>query len=281
MGLVHRYEKSGVLHGLFRVRAFTQDDAHIFVTPEQIPEEAAKVCELIFKMYRDFGFEDCEVELSTRPRDRIGSDEVWDVSEKALGDALNSLHVKYKVNPGEGAFYGPKIDFHIRDALRRTWQCGTVQCDFSMPERFELEYIGSDGAAHTPVMIHRALLGSLERFVGILLENYAGDLPLWLAPVQVIVLPISEKQNEHAMKVAEEFAVSGFRVETDLRPEKIGYKIRAAEVLKIPYMAVVGAKEAESGHVSLRRRKKGDLGGMTLEEVMSLLRSEIRTKASS
>lgn len=281
MGLVHRYEKSGVLHGLFRVRAFTQDDAHIFVTPEQIPEEAAKVCELIFKMYHDFGFDDYEVELSTRPRDRIGSDEVWDVSEKALASALESLRVKYKVNAGEGAFYGPKIDFHIRDALRRTWQCGTVQCDFSMPERFGLEYIGSDGASHTPVMIHRALLGSMERFVGILLENYAGDLPLWLAPVHIIVLPISEKQNEHAMKVAEEFALGGLRVEMDLRPEKIGYKIRASEMQKIPYMAVLGAQEVATGRVSLRRRKKGDLGGMTLEEVMSRLRSEIRTKATS
>jgi threonyl-tRNA synthetase len=281
MGLVHRYEKSGVLHGLFRVRAFTQDDAHIFVTPEQIPEEAAKVCELIFKMYHDFGFDDCEVELSTRPRDRIGSDEVWDVSEKALAEALNSLRVKYKVNAGEGAFYGPKIDFHIRDALRRTWQCGTVQCDFSMPERFGLEYIGSDGASHTPVMIHRALLGSLERFVGILLEHYAGDLPLWLAPVQVIVLPISEKQNEHAIRLCEEFAAGGLRVETDLRPEKIGYKIRASEVQKIPYMAVLGAQEVATSRVSLRRRKKGDLGGMTMEEVMTRLRSEIRTKATS
>jgi threonyl-tRNA synthetase len=281
MGLVHRYEKSGVLHGLFRVRAFTQDDAHIFVTPEQIPEEAARVCELIFKMYHDFGFDDYEVELSTRPRDRIGSDEVWDVSEKALASALESLKVKYKVNPGEGAFYGPKIDFHIRDALRRTWQCGTVQCDFSMPTRFGLEYIGSDGAAHTPVMIHRALLGSLERFIGILLEHYAGDLPLWLAPIQVIVLSISEKQNDYAVRVRERFAASGLRVEADLRSEKINYKIREAEVQKIPYMAVVGARESEAGQVALRRRKKGDLGAMTLEGTMDLLHSEIRARAVS
>ncbi|MBM3325133.1 MAG: threonine--tRNA ligase, partial [Calditrichaeota bacterium] len=255
MGLVHRYEKSGVLHGLFRVRAFTQDDAHIFVTPEQIPEEAAKVCQLIFKMYHDFGFDDYEVELSTRPRDRIGSDEVWDVSEKALESALESLKVKYKVNAGEGAFYGPKIDFHIRDALRRTWQCGTVQCDFSMPDRFGLEYIGRDGAAHTPVMIHRALLGSLERFVGILLEHYAGDLPLWLAPVQVVVLSISEKQEDYAIQVREAFATAGLRAEVDVRPEKINYKIRQAEVQKIPYMAVVGAREAEAGQLALRRHK--------------------------
>ncbi len=281
LGLVHRYEKSGVLHGLFRVRAFTQDDAHIFVTPEQIPEEAAKVCELIFKMYHDFGFDEYEVELSTRPRERIGTDDVWDVSEKALASALESLKVKYKVNPGEGAFYGPKIDFHIRDALRRTWQCGTVQCDFSMPARFDLEYIGKDGAAHTPVMIHRALLGSLERFVGILLEHYAGDLPLWLAPVQVMVLSISEKQNDYTMRVRELFAASGLRVEADLRPEKINYKIREAEVQKIPYMAVVGAREAEAGQVALRRRKKGDLGAMTLEGTMDLLLSEIRARVAS
>lgn len=280
MGIIHRYEKSGVLHGLFRVRSFTMDDAHIFVMPQQIQEEVAKVCKLISKMYRDFGFENYEVELSTRPRDRIGSDEVWDLAEEALANALDSLGGKYKVNVGEGAFYGPKIDFHIQDALRRTWQCGTVQCDFSMPERFGLEYIGKDGAAHTPVMIHRALLGSLERFIGILLEHYAGDLPLWLSPVQVIVLPISEKQSDYAARVREVFAEGGLRAEVDARPEKIGYKIREAEMQKIPFMAVVGAREAQAGQVALRRHKKGDLGGMTLEEVMKHLQGEIRAKAA-
>ncbi len=280
LGLVHRYEKSGVLHGLFRVRVFTQDDAHVFATPEQVEEEAAKIVQLIFKMYRDFGFEDFEVELSTRPRDRIGSDEIWDLGEKVLADALNSLGVKYKVNVGEGAFYGPKIDFHIRDALHRTWQCGTVQCDFSMPERFGLEYIGKDGAAHIPIMLHRALLGSIERFVGILLEHYAGDLPLWLAPVQIIVLPISDKQNDFATQVKETLADRGFRVEADLRSEKIGYKIRQAESLKIPYMAVVGAREVENKHVALRRHKKGDLGTFDLDAVTERLRGEILAKTS-
>lgn len=280
MGIIHRYEKSGVLHGLFRVRSFTMDDAHIFVEPHQIQEEVAKVCKLISKIYRDFGFEGYEVELSTRPRDRIGSDEVWDLAERALAEALDSLGLMYKVNAGEGAFYGPKIDFHIRDALHRTWQCGTVQCDFSMPERFELEYVGKDGATHVPVMLHRALLGSMERFIGILLEHYAGDLPLWLAPIQIIVLPISDKLNEYAEEVKEVFADSGLRAEADLRSEKIGYKIRQAEVQKIPFMAVVGAREAEKEQVALRRRKKGDLGAMTLEDVMTRLQDEIRAKKS-
>ncbi len=280
MGIIHRYEKSGVLHGLFRVRSFTMDDAHIFAMPEQVQEEVEKVCRLISKIYRDFGFEDYEVELSTRPRDRIGSDEVWDLAEEALARALDSLGLEHRVNPGEGAFYGPKIDFHIRDALHRTWQCGTVQCDFSMPERFGLEYIGTDGAPHTPVMIHRAILGSLERFVGILLEHYAGDLPLWLAPVQLIVLPITDKQNSYAAAVKEAFADGGLRTEVDERSEKIGYKIREAEVQKIPFMAVVGAREVEAGQVALRRRKKGDLGVMTPEEVMNRLQVEIRAKAA-
>jgi threonyl-tRNA synthetase len=280
MGIIHRYEKSGVLHGLFRVRSFTMDDAHIFAMPEQVQEEVAKVCRLISKIYRDFGFEGYEVELSTRPRDRIGSDEVWDLAEEALAHALDSLGLEHRVNPGEGAFYGPKIDFHIRDALHRTWQCGTVQCDFSMPERFGLEYIGADGAPHTPVMIHRAILGSLERFVGILLEHYAGDLPLWLAPVQLIVLPITDKQNSYAAAVKEAFADGGLRTEVDERSEKIGYKIREAEVQKIPFMAVVGAREVEAGQVALRRRKQGDLGVMTPEEVMNRLQAEIRAKAA-
>ena len=278
LGTVHRYEKSGVLHGLFRVRVFTQDDAHIYVTPEQIEAEAAKVVEFIFDMYRDFGFEDYRIELSTRPPSRVGSDEIWDRSETALENALKQLNVPYKINPGDGAFYGPKIDFHIKDAIGRTWQCGTVQCDFSMPERFGLEYVGADGRRHTPVMIHRALLGSMERFIGILVEHYAGDLPLWISPEQVRILPITDALNDAANRALEQFKAAGIRASIDARNEKLGFKIRDAEVHKVPYMAVIGAREAESEKVSLRRRKEGDLGALTLAEAIARLKDEIQRR---
>ncbi len=209
MGVVHRYEKSGVLHGLFRVRVFTQDDAHIYVTPEQIETEAAKVVQFIFEMYRDFGFKDFRIELSTRPASRVGSDEIWDKAETALENSLKLLGVPFKINPGDGAFYGPKIDFHIRDAIGRSWQCGTVQCDFSMPQLFGLEYIAPDGSRQTPVMIHRALLGSMERFMGILIEHYAGDLPLWLSPEQIRVLPITEEQMDFGRRVVDGIVGAG------------------------------------------------------------------------
>ena len=280
LGVVHRFEKSGVLHGLFRVRVFTQDDAHIFCTPDQVEEEAAKVVEFIFSMYRDFGFEDYQIELSTRPTSRVGSDEDWDRGEAALEQALKRLKITYKINPGEGAFYGPKIDFHIKDAIGRSWQCGTVQCDFSMPQRFGIEYIGADGARHTPVMIHRALLGSLERFIGILIEHYAGDLPLWLSPEQIRVLPISEEHSEYGRRVTEELSGLGVRAHLDVRNEKLGFKIRDAELHKVPYMAVVGAREAEHHTVSLRRRKEGDLGAQSVEETARRLAEEIRTRVS-
>ncbi|MFZ5434272.1 MAG: threonine--tRNA ligase [Calditrichota bacterium] len=280
LGTVHRYEKSGVLHGLFRVRVFTQDDAHIFVTPDQIEEEAAKVVKFIFDMYRDFGFEDFQIELSTRPENRVGSDEMWDRAEFALENVLKDLGVNYKLNPGDGAFYGPKIDFHIKDAIGRTWQCGTVQCDFSMPDRFGLEYVGADGGRHTPVMLHRALLGSLERFIGILIENYAGDLPLWLSPEQIRILPITEDQMDFARSITELLSERGLRAHLDARNEKLGFKIRDAEVHKVPYMAVVGAREADTRTLSLRRRKEGDLGALTPDQIIERLESEIRHKVS-
>jgi threonyl-tRNA synthetase len=280
MGVVHRYEKSGVLHGMFRVRVFTQDDAHIYCTPEQTEGEAAKVVQFIFDMYRDFGFQDYRIELSTRPPARVGTDEEWDQAEVALDNALQKMGVSYKLNPGEGAFYGPKIDFHIQDAIGRTWQCGTVQCDFSMPQRFGLEYVGVDGARHTPVMIHRALLGSMERFMGILIEHYAGDLPLWLSPEQIRVLAITDGQVESARRVVETLTAHRLRASLDSRNEKLGFKIRDAEVHKVPYMAVVGAREAESGKVSLRRRKEGDLGVVTVDEAVARLTEEIYTKTS-
>jgi threonyl-tRNA synthetase len=280
MGMVHRYEKSGVLHGLFRVRVFTQDDAHIYVTPEQIEVEAAKVVELIFEMYRDFGFKDFHIELSTRPASRVGSDEVWDLAEDALDKALKRLGVSYKLNPGDGAFYGPKIDFHIKDAIGRTWQCGTVQCDFSMPRLFGLEYIGADGGKHNPVMIHRALLGSMERFIGILIEHYAGDLPLWLSPEHIRVLPITEDQMEFARQAVAELTAQGLRASLDPRNEKLGFKIRDAEVHKVPYMAVVGKREAETATLSLRRRKEGDLGAMSVADIAARLQQEVHDKVS-
>ena len=269
MGQVHRHEKSGVLHGLFRVRSFTQDDAHIFCTPPQIEDEIVKVIELVGRIYATFGFR-YEMELSTRPETKyIGSLEMWAMAEEALRAALACVGAAYKLNPGDGAFYGPKIDFHIRDSLGRRWQCATCQLDFSMPERFGLEYTAEDGSRQRPVMIHRAIFGSFERFIGILIEHFAGNLPTWLAPVQAIVLPITEAQLEAARGVHAALLAAGLRAQLETRSEKIGYKIRAAETRKIPWMLVVGAREAEQGLVALRRHGRGDLGARTVAEAVA------------
>jgi threonyl-tRNA synthetase len=261
-GRLHRYERSGVTNGLFRVRSFSQDDAHIFCTEEQIEQEVLAVTEMILELYRTFGFQDAEIELSTRPEKRLGSDELWDRAEGALRAVLDKHGLPYKVNPGDGAFYGPKIDFHVHDALGRSWQLGTVQLDYQMPARFGLKYVGADGAEHQPVMIHRAMLGSLERFLAILIEQTAGSFPLWLAPVQAVVLPVSEKFTEYGEQVRSELAAAGVRVEVDARNEKLGYKIREAQLQKVPYMLVVGAREQEETTISVRRRAGADLGAM-------------------
>ncbi len=270
-GLVHRHEKAGVLHGLFRVRQFTQDDAHIFCTPDQIETQVTEVIHFIMNMYRTFGFESYKMELSTRPEKFIGSIEIWDRAEEALKNVLEHQKIDYQLNPGDGAFYGPKIDFHIKDVLNRSWQCGTIQLDFSMPERFELEYTDADGQHKRPVMIHRALFGSMERFIGILLENYGGALPLWLAPVQVRLLPISDRFIDYARTIGKRLVEKGFRAEIDDRNEKIGYKIRESEVLKTPFMAIVGEKEQLAGSVSVRKHGEGDLGSFTIDKFISLL----------
>ena len=270
-GLVHRHEKAGVLHGLFRVRQFTQDDAHIFCTPEQIEPQVTEVMRFIMDMYRIFGFESYKMELSTRPEKYIGSIDMWDRAESALKNVLEHQKVDYQLNPGDGAFYGPKIDFHIKDVLNRSWQCGTIQLDFSMPERFELEYTDADGVHKRPVMIHRALFGSMERFIGILLENCGGALPLWLAPIQVRVLPISDRFVDYARTVAKRLSEVSVRVEVDERSEKIGYKIRESEMLKTPFMVIVGDKEEQSGCVSVRRHGQGDLGSQPVEQFLALL----------
>jgi threonyl-tRNA synthetase len=280
LGLVHRFEKSGELHGLIRVRAFTQDDAHIFCTPEQIETEVVNLIALIQEIYRTFGFSDVRVELSTQPEKSIGSDETWRRAEAALEGALKRADLPFELNPGEGAFYGPKIDFHIRDSLGRSWQCGTIQLDFSMPELFELEYIGADGGRHRPAMIHRAILGSLERFIGLLIEHYAGDFPLWLAPVQARILPITDKQHEYAGKIKELMTKSGLRVEADQRSEKMGYKIRQAELEKVPVMLIVGGREAEAGTVSLRLKGKGDQGSKSVDDVVALMKQAVDQKES-
>lgn len=277
-GLVHRHELSGVLSGLFRVRSFTQDDAHIFCTPDQIEDEITKLINLIYDVYNTFGFKDVQVYLSTRPEKYIGAAEVWDMSEKSLASALDKANISYKVNEGDGAFYGPKIDFVVKDSLRRNWQLGTIQLDFSMPKRFGLEYIGSDSSIHTPVMIHRAVFGSFERFVGVLTEHYAGYFPLWLAPVQVSILPITDAQLDYAKEIAEKLRSAGFRVRLDSRNEKIGYKIRESENKKIPYMIVVGEKEKESKNISVRQHQKGDLGKFELNEFMEKLKLQSRER---
>jgi threonyl-tRNA synthetase len=278
LGLVHRHELSGVLHGLMRVRCFTQDDAHIFMLPEQIKDEIIGVIDLIDYFYSLFGF-NYHVELSTRPEDSMGSQEDWDRATNALREALEERKIEYKINEGDGAFYGPKIDFHLEDSLGRTWQCGTIQLDFQMPERFDLTYVGSDGEKHRPVMIHRVVFGSIERFIAILIEHFAGAFPAWLAPVQVKLLSITDRSNEYIAGIMNDFLDSGIRAESDLRNEKIGYKIREAQVEKVPYMLVVGDKEVENGTVAVRSRSKGDLGAMKTEDFKAMLLKEIREKA--
>ena len=276
LGLVHRHEKSGELNGLFRVRCFTQDDAHIFCLPSQIEEEISNVIKLIDEVYSIFGFE-YEIELSTRPEDSMGSDEQWEMAEGALKKVLKDLNMKYELNEGDGAFYGPKIDFHIKDCLGRSWQCGTIQLDFQMPERFDLTYIGEDGEKHRPVMLHRVIFGSIERFIGILIEQYAGAFPTWLAPVQVKILTIADRHVDYAKKLMKEMSSKGIRVELDDREEKMGYKIREAQLQKVPYMLIIGDKEVEENKVSIRSRDKGDLGSIEKEKFIEKIEEEIKT----
>ena len=279
LGLVHRHEKSGQLHGLMRVRCFTQDDAHIFMTPDQIKDEIKGVVSLINEVYSLFGFE-YHVELSTRPEDSMGSDEDWEMATEGLRSALDEIGLPYVVNEGDGAFYGPKIDFHLVDCIGRTWQCGTIQLDFQLPQRFELEYIGADGEKHRPIMIHRVVFGSIERFIGILIEHFAGAFPTWLAPVQVRVLPISDKYMDYAKKVEAQLDEAGIRVDVDTRSEKIGYKIREARKARIPYMLVVGEKEEAEGKVSVRSRFLGDEGQKDLGEFIAAIKEEIQNKVN-
>ena len=277
LGLVHRHELSGALHGLMRVRCFTQDDAHIFMTPDQIKEEIKGVVALIDKVYGTFGFP-YKIELSTMPEDHMGELADWERATDALRGAITELGYAYEVNEGDGAFYGPKLDFHLQDCLGRTWQCGTIQLDFQLPERFELEYTGADGQKHRPIMIHRVVFGSIERFIGILIEHFAGAFPLWLAPEQVRILPISERHHEKAREIYQQLFNAGMRVEIDERSEKIGYKIREAQLQKIPYMLISGDKEAESGTVSVRRRGEGDLGAVKTEAFLATALAEITAK---
>ena len=277
LGLVHRHEKSGQLHGLFRVRCFTQDDAHIFMTPEQIKSEIKGIVRLINEVYTLFGFK-YHVELSTRPENSMGSDEEWNLATESLRSALDDMGLEYVVNEGDGAFYGPKIDFHLEDSIGRTWQCGTIQLDFQLPQRFELEYVGEDGAKHRPIMVHRVAFGSIERFIGILIEHFAGKFPVWLSPVQVKILAITERQTEYVKTLAAKMKELGIRVEADLRNEKIGYKIREAQMEKVPYMLVVGEKEAEAGLVAVRRRDKGDMGAVSADEFIQTILSDIAEK---
>ena len=277
VGLVHRHEKSGALHGLMRVRCFNQDDAHLFMTPEQIRDEIKGVVRLIDEVYQLFGFK-YFIELSTRPENSMGSDEDWEMATEGLRNALEDMKLDYIINEGDGAFYGPKIDFHLVDAIGRTWQCGTIQLDFQLPQRFETEYIGADGEMHRPIMIHRVCFGSIERFIGILVEHFAGKFPTWLAPVQVKILPISDKYTEYGMKIMARLKASGIRCELDERPEKIGYKIREARNERVPYMLVVGQKEEENGLVSVRSRFEGDEGQKDLDTFIAEISREIETR---
>lgn len=276
MGLVHRREMSGVRHGLFRVQAFTQDDAHHFCTTEQIRGEVGMLIDFFHEVYNAFDLSDVRVELSTRPEKSIGSDEMWNEAETALKEAIEAKGIEYQLNPGDGAFYGPKIDFHIRDVLKRSWQCGTIQLDFSMPGRFGLNYIGSDGQRHTPVMIHRACYGSLERFLGIIIENYAGKFPLWLAPLQVLTIPVSAKYADYAKKVQEQLLDAGLRAKVNLKDDRVGYKIRAASMQKIPYVLVVGEKEQAGDFINVRSRDKGELGEMSVEAFLHSIKDEVQ-----
>ena len=278
LGLVHRHELSGALHGLFRVRNFTQDDAHIFMTPEQIEEEIQNVINLFDEVYSTFGLE-YHAELSTRPEDSMGSDEMWELATEGLRNALEHRGLKYIVNEGDGAFYGPKIDFHLKDSIGRTWQCGTIQLDMQLPEKFDLTYVGEDGQKHRPVMIHRVVYGSIERFIGILIENYAGAFPTWLAPVQVKILPITDKHMDYAFQLKKKMFDLGLRVEVDDRNEKVGYKMREAQVKKVPYMLVVGDQEMESGTVKMRRHGEKETSTMTVDEFIAYIQDKIATKS--
>ena len=277
LGLVHRHELSGALHGLFRVRCFTQDDAHLFMTPAQLKDELKNVVRLFDEVYSVFGLS-YKIELSTMPEDHIGTVEQWEHNQDILKEAITEMGKDYEVNEGDGAFYGPKLDFHLADSLGRTWQCGTVQLDSQLPERFELEYVGEDGQKHRPVMLHRVVLGSIERFIGVITEHFAGKFPLWLSPVQAVVLPISEHHHEYAQGVQDVLEEAGFRVECDLRNEKIGYKIREAQLQRTPYMIVVGDKEAAEGIISVRHRADGDLGSMDLPAFIAKLKEEVESK---
>ncbi len=278
LGIVHRHELSGALHGLFRVRCFTQDDAHIFMTPEQMKDEIKGVVSIFDEIYSTFALS-YKIELSTMPEDHMGDEATWRMAEATLKAAIEELGKPYEINEGDGAFYGPKLDFHLSDSIGRTWQCGTIQLDFQMPERFELEYVGEDGQKHRPVMIHRALLGSIERFIGVITEHFAGAFPVWLSPVQVKVMTITDRSRDWAVEAAKRLEAMGVRVETDLRNEKIGYKIREAQSKKIPYMLVIGDKEAEAGTVAVRTRAGGDKGAMPLDEFASALLEQIRTRS--
>ncbi|MBT9140074.1 MAG: Threonine--tRNA ligase 2 [Dehalococcoidia bacterium] len=277
LGLVHRHELSGALHGLMRVRAFTQDDAHIFMLPSQIKDEVARVIELTDRMYHLFGFE-YHIELSTKPEKAMGSAEMWEIATAALREVLEERKIAYLVNAGDGAFYGPKIDFHLKDSIGRTWQCGTIQLDFQMPEKFDLTYVGEDGQKHRPAVIHRVIYGSIERFMAVLIEHFAGAFPVWLSPQQVVVLPITEKFHQYAKDVTAMLWASGVRVEADLRNEKVGYKIREAQMQKVPYMLVVGEKEEDAGAVAVRERTLGEVGTMKIEEFIEKIKLEIKEK---
>ena len=278
LGLVHRHELSGALHGLFRVRCFTQDDAHIFMTWDQMKDEIKNVVRLFDEVYSTFGLK-YEIELSTMPEDHIGEVETWDRATETLKEAITEFGKEYVINEGDGAFYGPKLDFHIADCLGRTWQCGTIQLDMQLPERFELEYTGADGAKHRPVMIHRVVFGSIERFIGVITEHFAGAFPTWLAPVQVKLMAMTDRTHDAVNDLADKLNAAGIRVETDLRNEKIGFKIREAQMQKIPYMLIIGDKEVENGVVAVRSRKAGDLGTMTLDAFIERINEEVRTKA--
>ena len=280
-GSCHRNELSGVLHGIMRVRGFTQDDAHIFCTEEQVQAEVSEFIDLLHRVYADFGFHEVLVKLSTRPVQRVGSDEVWDKAEAALQLALDSKGLAFDLQPGEGAFYGPKIEFSLKDCLNRVWQCGTIQVDFSMPERLGAAYVAESGAKQTPVMLHRAILGSMERFIGILIEHYAGYFPLWLAPTQVVVLNITDRQAEYAQKIAKELSIKGLKVKSDLRNEKIGFKIREHSMHRVPYLLIVGDKEVEAQTVTLRTQNGNDLGSFSLPDVEQKLVDEVARRVAN
>jgi threonyl-tRNA synthetase len=280
-GSCHRNEPSGALHGLMRVRGFTQDDAHIFCTEDQVKDEVAAFIVMLYKAYTDFGFNDVLVKLSTRPEKRVGSDEAWDKAEESLAAALRANNLEYELQPGEGAFYGPKIEFTLKDSLGRLWQCGTIQLDPNLPERLGAEYVDEDNTRKHPIMLHRAIVGSMERFIGILIEHYAGAMPVWLAPVQAMVLNISDSQAGYVSEVVAELKRNGFRVASDLRNEKITYKIREHSLQRLPYLLVAGEREMQSGQVAVRTRKGEDLGSMPLQEFIKLLNDEVEAKGSA